>query len=195
MTLKYIWRSFSLSCHFHVHFSYPWHAFVLHGLPAIAELLVLPCDAIRCTVLVIVILSLRPSVVRPSVTLVDCVHMVGPTIMISSPYGSPLACFRVALSSSNSWAYCIFNRCRSWSSVVECRYYLRVTMVRRLSDLIKEQEILVHALSHYPEMNNSIKMEVGIEDCLHIEFEYNKSKWVCRFPNHRMHVCNAPLQL
>lgn len=22
----------------------------------------------------------------------------------------------------------------------------------------------------------SIKMEVGIEDCLHIEFEYNKSK-------------------
>jgi len=49
-------------------------------------------------------------------------------------------------------------------------------MVRRMSDLIKEQEVLVHALSHYPEMNNSIKMEVGIEDCLHIEFEYNKSK-------------------
>ena len=41
----------------------------------------------RCTVLVldvfIVILS-----VRPSVTLVHCVHMVQPTIMISSPYGS-----------------------------------------------------------------------------------------------------------
>ena len=29
-----------------------------------------------------------------------------------------------------------------------------------------------------PEMNSSIKMEVGIEDCLHIEFEYNKSKCV-----------------
>ncbi len=27
-------------------------------------------------------------------------------------------------------------------------------------------------------MNPSIKMEVGIEDCLHIEFEYNKSKFV-----------------
>ena len=40
MTLKYIWRSFSLSCHFHVHFSYLWHAFASHGLPAIAELLV-----------------------------------------------------------------------------------------------------------------------------------------------------------
>jgi len=32
---------FSLACPFHVHFSYPWHAFASHGLPAIAELLVL----------------------------------------------------------------------------------------------------------------------------------------------------------
>ena len=30
------------------------------------------------------------------------------------------------------------------------------------------------------EINNSIKMEVGIEDCLHIEFEYNKAKYVRR---------------
>jgi hypothetical protein len=29
-------------------------------------------------------------------------------------------------------------------------------------------------------MNASIKMEVGIEDCLHIEFEYNKSKYAAR---------------
>jgi len=39
----------------------------------------------RCTVLVIVILS-----VRLSVTLVDSVHMVRPTIMISSPCGSSI---------------------------------------------------------------------------------------------------------
>jgi len=57
----------------------------------------LPCDAMRCTVLVSVILSICPSVrpsvrlsVRLSVTLVDCVHMVRPTIIISSPYGSPI---------------------------------------------------------------------------------------------------------
>jgi len=31
---------FSLGCHFPVHFSYPWHAFASHGLPAIAELVV-----------------------------------------------------------------------------------------------------------------------------------------------------------
>ena len=33
-------------------------------------------------------------------------------------------------------------------------------------------------LGKEPEINNSIKMEVGIEECLHIEFEYNKSKCV-----------------
>jgi len=32
---------FSLGCHFHVHFINPWHAFASHGLPAIAELLVI----------------------------------------------------------------------------------------------------------------------------------------------------------
>jgi len=57
-----------------------------------------------------------------------------------------------------------------------CRYFLRVTIVRRLSDLVKEYELIVHQLATYPDVNNSIKMEVGIEDCLHIEFEYNKSK-------------------
>jgi len=53
----------------------------------------LPCDAMRCTVLVIVILSVRLSVrpsVRLSITLVHCVHMVRPTIMISTPYDSPI---------------------------------------------------------------------------------------------------------
>ena len=41
--------------------------------------------ATLCTVFVIVILS-----VYLSVTLVDCVHMVRPTITVSSPYGSPI---------------------------------------------------------------------------------------------------------
>jgi len=45
----------------------------------------LPCDAMCYTVFVIVILS-----VRLSVTLVHCVHMVQPTIVISSPYCSPI---------------------------------------------------------------------------------------------------------
>lgn len=32
----------------------------------------------------------------------------------------------------------------------------------------------------------SLKMEVGIEDCLHIEFEYNKSKFVYILENIRV---------
>jgi len=60
---------------------------------------------------------------------------------------------------------------------VRLRYFLRVTVVRRLTDMQKELDLLVHTLATYPEMNNPIKMEVGIEECLHIEFEYNKSKY------------------
>lgn len=62
-------------------------------------------------------------------------------------------------------------------SNVRLRYFLRATIVRRISDITKEVDIAVHTLCSYPEMNNPIKMEVGIEDCLHIEFEYNKSKY------------------
>ncbi|XP_008587750.1 PREDICTED: vacuolar protein sorting-associated protein 26A [Galeopterus variegatus] len=60
---------------------------------------------------------------------------------------------------------------------VRLRYFLKVTIVRRLTDLVKEYDLIVHQLATYPDVNNSIKMEVGIEDCLHIEFEYNKSKF------------------
>ena len=49
----------------------------------------LPRDTTCCAVLVILILSVSPSVC-PSVTLVDCVQMVRPTIMVPSPYGSPI---------------------------------------------------------------------------------------------------------
>ena len=56
------------------------------------------------------------------------------------------------------------------------RYYLKVTVVKRLQNLTKELEFVVHTLSSYPENSNSLKMEVGIEDCLHIEFEYNKQR-------------------
>jgi len=56
------------------------------------------------------------------------------------------------------------------------RYYLRVTLARRMGEVVKEREIWVHSYRMPPDSNTSIKMEVGIEDCLHIEFEYNKAK-------------------
>ncbi|KAJ6453656.1 vacuolar protein sorting-associated protein 26-domain-containing protein, partial [Mycena vitilis] len=45
---------------------------------------------------------------------------------------------------------------------VKLRYLVRVSIPRRMADVAKERDIW---------------MEVGIEDCLHIEFEYNKSKY------------------
>lgn len=59
---------------------------------------------------------------------------------------------------------------------VKLRYFVRVTVARRLADTIRERDIWVNSYRMPTEVNNSIKMEVGIEDCLHIEFEYNKSK-------------------
>jgi vacuolar protein sorting-associated protein 26 len=61
---------------------------------------------------------------------------------------------------------------------VRLRYYLRVTISRNYaSNIVKETDLWVQNLGSAPEINNSIKMEVGIEDCLHIEFEYNKAKY------------------
>ncbi|KIJ39211.1 hypothetical protein M422DRAFT_31107 [Sphaerobolus stellatus SS14] len=60
---------------------------------------------------------------------------------------------------------------------VKLRYFVRLTISRRLADVTKERELWVHSYRMPPDINNSIKMEVGIEDCLHIEFEYNKSKY------------------
>ncbi|XP_065879652.1 vacuolar protein sorting-associated protein 26B-like isoform X3 [Euphorbia lathyris] len=61
---------------------------------------------------------------------------------------------------------------------VRLRYILKVTISRNyVSNIIEYQEFVVRNYSPLPSINNSIKMEVGIEDCLHIELEYNKSKY------------------
>ncbi|TYK24504.1 vacuolar protein sorting-associated protein 26A-like [Cucumis melo var. makuwa] len=60
---------------------------------------------------------------------------------------------------------------------VRLRYVLKVTISRGYAGSIVEyQDFVVRNYSPLPSINNGIKMEVGIEDCLHIEFEYNKSK-------------------
>lgn len=61
---------------------------------------------------------------------------------------------------------------------VRLRYFLRVKITRQYaSNITKVVDFAVQNITTEPEINNSIKMEVGIEDCLHIEFEYNKSKY------------------
>lgn len=61
---------------------------------------------------------------------------------------------------------------------VMLRYTLKVTIIRGFGlSIINYKDFWVRNYSPVPEINNSIKMEVGIEDCLHIEFEFNKSKY------------------
>ncbi|KAH7731034.1 VPS-26 protein [Aphelenchoides avenae] len=60
---------------------------------------------------------------------------------------------------------------------VKLRYFLKVTISRRLTDTVREMDLAVHTLAAYPDTDSNIKMEVGIEDCLHIEFEYNRSRY------------------
>lgn len=62
---------------------------------------------------------------------------------------------------------------------VRLRYFVRVTVTRNYTagNMVKEVEFLTLIAQPPPEVNNSIKMEVGIEECLHIEFEYDKVKY------------------
>lgn len=61
---------------------------------------------------------------------------------------------------------------------VRLRYFVRLSVVRNYaSNITKELDLVVQTLTNQPELNNSLKMEVGIEDCLHIEFEYERSKY------------------
>ncbi|KAI3917823.1 hypothetical protein MKW92_029498 [Papaver armeniacum] len=61
---------------------------------------------------------------------------------------------------------------------VRLRYVLKVTISRNyVNNIVEYQDLVVRNYTPLPPINNSIKMEVGIEDCLHIEFEYSKSKY------------------
>jgi vacuolar protein sorting-associated protein 26 len=63
---------------------------------------------------------------------------------------------------------------------VRLRYFVRLTVIQKSytgGNICKEVDFVVQNLGLVPDINNSIKMEVGIEECLHIEFEYEKSKF------------------
>jgi len=56
------------------------------------------------------------------------------------------------------------------------RYFVRAKVLKRILDTTVEKDIWVFSYRPPPEGNAAIKMEVGIEQSLHIEFEYNKSR-------------------
>jgi len=57
--------------------------------------------------------------------------------------------------------------------VIRLRYYINVVINRNYNRITKEEEFIVSNKGEEPEANRPIKMEVGIEECLHIEFEFN----------------------
>jgi len=58
------------------------------------------------------------------------------------------------------------------------RYFVRMIVIRSYAaNVTKELDLVVQNLYEPPVTNNTIKMEVGIEDCLHIEFEYDKAQY------------------
>lgn len=67
---------------------------------------------------------------------------------------------------------------------VRLRYMLRVTVVRGLGQtVVKEYPFWVRnptPVEDLPAAGAAIKMEVGIEDCLHIEFEYDRGSYHLR---------------
>eukprot|EP01095_Lingulamoeba_sp_RSL-Kostka_P013474 TRINITY_DN55_c0_g1_i1.p1 TRINITY_DN55_c0_g1~~TRINITY_DN55_c0_g1_i1.p1 ORF type:complete len:292 (+),score=96.43 TRINITY_DN55_c0_g1_i1:45-920(+) len=62
---------------------------------------------------------------------------------------------------------------------VRLRYFLRFTIFvkRSLKNIIVERDFWVWNYQNPPKINSSLKMEVGIEETLHIEFEYNRAKY------------------
>lgn len=58
---------------------------------------------------------------------------------------------------------------------VSVRYFIRVLVDRKFFPAIKkDEEMVVQLVRPEPRINEPIKMEVGIEECLHIEFQYRK---------------------
>lgn len=61
------------------------------------------------------------------------------------------------------------------------RYYVRVTIsTKKYSTFTEEFDFWVQNTDRPSEVNTGIKMEVGIEELLHIEFEYNRSRYHIR---------------
>eukprot|EP01017_Pseudomicrothorax_dubius_P030069 TRINITY_DN370_c0_g1_i1.p1 TRINITY_DN370_c0_g1~~TRINITY_DN370_c0_g1_i1.p1 ORF type:complete len:299 (-),score=111.39 TRINITY_DN370_c0_g1_i1:132-1028(-) len=65
-----------------------------------------------------------------------------------------------------------------YGTVVKLRYFLRVTINRNYAPTVnKELDFAVYLPSTDMVPGERIKMEVGIEECLHIEFEYDKENY------------------
>lgn len=56
-------------------------------------------------------------------------------------------------------------------------YYVKITVLRKSTDITKVKKFWVYIYSSPTDLKKSIKLDIGIENCLHIEFEYSKSTY------------------
>jgi vacuolar protein sorting-associated protein 26 len=56
-------------------------------------------------------------------------------------------------------------------------YYVKITVLRKSADITKIKKFWVNIYSNPTDLKKSIKLDIGIENCLHIEFEYSKSTY------------------
>lgn len=56
-------------------------------------------------------------------------------------------------------------------------YFVKITVSRKSADITKLKKFWVHLCSNPTDLKKSIKLDIGIENCLHIEFEYSKSTY------------------
>ncbi|CCH43531.1 Vacuolar protein sorting-associated protein [Wickerhamomyces ciferrii] len=56
-------------------------------------------------------------------------------------------------------------------------YYVKISVLRKSADITKVKKFWVHIYSNPSDLKKSIKLDIGIENCLHIEFEYSKSTY------------------
>lgn len=58
-------------------------------------------------------------------------------------------------------------------------YFVKVTVLRKNADISKKKKFWVqlHSNPVLTDLKKSIKLDIGIENCLHIEFEYSKSTY------------------
>ncbi|CDR45383.1 CYFA0S18e00606g1_1 [Cyberlindnera fabianii] len=60
---------------------------------------------------------------------------------------------------------------------INVSYYVKVTVFRKSADITKLKKFWVYIYSSPADLKKSIKLDIGIENCLHIEFEYSKSTY------------------
>ncbi|CEP24113.1 unnamed protein product [Cyberlindnera jadinii] len=56
-------------------------------------------------------------------------------------------------------------------------YYVKIVIFRKSADITKIKKFWVNIYSNPTDLKKSIKLDIGIENCLHIEFEYSKSTY------------------